>query len=190
MSCNSVKLISTLRFQKSDFEQVYDYHTPPQWFFFSSPIKYSPSRDLLTQQAVSSQSEINEARKPLPSCGAGEWRLLTYQIWPLATTSPSCEIYLACFNLFYYSTKTSCTFTAILIQVYTCQLVGVASELSISLWYDSAAQSTGWTNVNLLHFPDSIEIASQEGLTLYYPEISQSKQPLAWQCTILMAWRH
>ena len=39
---------------------------------------------------------------------------------------------------------------------------------------------TGWTNVNLLYLPDSIEIASFEGLTLYCPEINQSRQPLAW----------
>ena len=38
---------------------------------------------------------------------------------------------------------------------------------------------TGWTNVNLLYLPDSIEIASLKGLTLWCPEISQSKQPLA-----------
>ena len=38
---------------------------------------------------------------------------------------------------------------------------------------------TGWTNVNLLCLPDSIEIASLEGLTLRYPEINQSKQLLA-----------
>ena len=30
---------------------------------------------------------------------------------------------------------------------------------------------TGWINVNLLYFPDSTEIASPEGLTLWCPEI-------------------
>ena len=39
---------------------------------------------------------------------------------------------------------------------------------------------TGWTNVNLLYFPDSIEIASLKGLTLWRSEINQSKRPLAW----------
>ena len=39
---------------------------------------------------------------------------------------------------------------------------------------------TGWANVNILSLPDSIEIASLEGLTLWYPEINQSKLPLAW----------
>ena len=38
---------------------------------------------------------------------------------------------------------------------------------------------TGWTNVNLFYFPGSIEIASLQGLTLFCPEINQSKQPLA-----------
>ena len=36
------------------------------------------------------------------------------------------------------------------------------------------------TNVNLLYLPDSIEIASLEGLTLWCPEINQSKQLLAY----------
>ena len=39
---------------------------------------------------------------------------------------------------------------------------------------------TGWTNINLLYFPDSIEIASLEELTLWCSEINQSKRPLAW----------
>ena len=39
---------------------------------------------------------------------------------------------------------------------------------------------TGWTNVNLLYLPDSMEITSLEGLTLWWPEISQSKRSLAW----------
>ena len=34
---------------------------------------------------------------------------------------------------------------------------------------------TGWTNVNLLCFPDSIEITSLQGLTLWRLEINQSK---------------
>ena len=38
---------------------------------------------------------------------------------------------------------------------------------------------TGWTNVNLLYLPDSIEIASLEGLTLWCSEINQSKRSLA-----------
>ena len=38
---------------------------------------------------------------------------------------------------------------------------------------------TGSTNVNLLYLPDSIEIASLEGLTFWCPEINQSKRPLA-----------
>ena len=39
---------------------------------------------------------------------------------------------------------------------------------------------TGWTNVNLLYLPDSIEIASLEGLTLWCPESNQSKRTVAW----------
>ena len=39
---------------------------------------------------------------------------------------------------------------------------------------------TRWTNVNLQYLPDSIEIASLEGLTFRCLEINQSKQPLAW----------
>ena len=39
---------------------------------------------------------------------------------------------------------------------------------------------TGWTKVNLLYLPDSIEIASLEALTLWCPETNQSKRPLAW----------
>ena len=31
---------------------------------------------------------------------------------------------------------------------------------------ESQLELTGWTNVNLLYFPDSIEIASLQGLTL------------------------
>ena len=38
---------------------------------------------------------------------------------------------------------------------------------------------TRWTNVNLFYFPDRIEIASPEGLTLRLPEINQSEEPLA-----------
>ena len=34
--------------------------------------------------------------------------------------------------------------------------------------------TTEWTNVNLLYFPDSIEIASLEGLTFWWQEINQS----------------
>ena len=49
--------------------------------------------------------------------------------------------------------------------------------------------TTGWTNVNLLYLSDSIEIASLEGLTLWCPEINQSKRLLAWWRTIFMAWR-
>ena len=42
-------------------------------------------------------------------------------------------------------------------------------------------RSTGWTSVNLfLNLLDSIEITSVEGLTLWSPEINQSKRPLAW----------
>ena len=37
---------------------------------------------------------------------------------------------------------------------------------------------TRWTNVNLLRLTNSIETTSLKGLTLWYPEISQSKQPL------------
>ena len=37
---------------------------------------------------------------------------------------------------------------------------------------------TGWTKVNLLYLPDSIGIASLEGLTLWCPGINQSKWPL------------
>ena len=33
------------------------------------------------------------------------------------------------------------------------------------------ALNTGWTNVNLLYFPDSIEIGSLKGLSLCCPEI-------------------
>ena len=38
---------------------------------------------------------------------------------------------------------------------------------------------TGWTNVDLMYLSDSIETASLEGLTLWCPEINQSKQLLA-----------
>ena len=41
------------------------------------------------------------------------------------------------------------------------------------------SEMTGWTNVNLLYLPDSIEITSLEELTLWCPESNQSKQPLA-----------
>ena len=49
--------------------------------------------------------------------------------------------------------------------------------------------TTGWENVNLLYFPDITEIVSLEGLTLWWSEVNQSKQPLAWWCTIFIAWR-
>ena len=35
---------------------------------------------------------------------------------------------------------------------------------------------TGGTNVNLFYLPDSIEITSLEGLTLWCPEINQSNK--------------
>ena len=41
-------------------------------------------------------------------------------------------------------------------------------------------QRTGWTNVNRLYLPDSIETTSLGGLTLRRPQIKQSKRPLAW----------
>ena len=43
----------------------------------------------------------------------------------------------------------------------------------------SLVNGTGWTNVNLLYLPDNIEIVSLKGLTLWCPEINQSKQLLA-----------
>ena len=42
------------------------------------------------------------------------------------------------------------------------------------------ASLTGWTNVNLLYFPDSTEIASLKRLALWFSEINQSKRTLAW----------
>ena len=39
-------------------------------------------------------------------------------------------------------------------------------------------RSAGWINVNLLYLPDSTENTSLEGLTLWCPEIKQSKQPI------------
>ena len=35
---------------------------------------------------------------------------------------------------------------------------------------------TGWTNLNHLYLPDSIEITSLEGLTLWCPEVNQSNK--------------
>ena len=37
---------------------------------------------------------------------------------------------------------------------------------------------TGWTDVNLLYFPNSTEISSLEGLTFWCLEINQSKRAL------------
>ena len=55
--------------------------------------------------------------------------------------------------------------------------IGLIVSLFV-LFEQSQASITGWTNVNLLYFPDSIEIAYLEGLTLWCPEINQSKQLL------------
>ena len=44
--------------------------------------------------------------------------------------------------------------------------------------YSPEAQD-GQTQI-FLYLPDSIEIASVKGLTLWCPEINQSKRPLAW----------
>ena len=44
---------------------------------------------------------------------------------------------------------------------------------------EKIARLDGWTNVNLLYFPDSKQIASLEGLTLCFTEVNQSKQSLA-----------
>ena len=46
--------------------------------------------------------------------------------------------------------------------------------LSENNWIISIT-GTGWKKVNLLHFPDSIEINSLEGLSLWCPEINQLK---------------
>ena len=62
----------------------------------------------------------------------------------------------------------------------SCELLMTETKTNLEL-------ATGWTNVNLLYLPDSIEITSLEGLTLWCPEINQSKRPLAWWCTIFMA---
>ena len=51
-------------------------------------------------------------------------------------------------------------------------------------------KAKGWTNINLLYFPDSIEITSRDGLTLWYLEINQSKQPLADDAQSLLCCRH
>ena len=53
----------------------------------------------------------------------------------------------------------------------------IADHFSICLFTDT--YTTGSTNINLLYLPDSIEIASLEGLTLWCPENNQSKQLLA-----------
>ena len=67
---------------------------------------------------------------------------------------------------------TKCTKTAI------CQLMAYR-PLEIGKERERE-RITGWTNVNLLHFSDTTEIASLKGLTLCYPEINQSKRPLGW----------
>ena len=48
------------------------------------------------------------------------------------------------------------------------------------------ASSTGWTNVNLLYLPDSIKIASLEGLTLWCQEINQSNS--CWHSDARFSW--
>ena len=46
---------------------------------------------------------------------------------------------------------------------------------------------TGWTHVNLLYFPDSIEIDSIEGLTLCCPE-KLTNQNSCWQSYVRFSW--
>ena len=60
-----------------------------------------------------------------------------------------------------------------------CGFNNVESPESLS-YSNIMFQNTGRTNVNLLYFPESIEIATLEGLTLWCSEINQSKWPLAW----------
>ena len=80
---------------------------------------------------------------------------------------------------------------------YTLTALSPCTHLNASLCvvhcvYQSFTEvvNTGWTNVNLLCLPDTIEIASLERLTLWCSEINQSKRPLAWWRMICMAWRH
>ena len=64
------------------------------------------------------------------------------------------------------------TFTQPLLELNT----DLSLDGSIYFLFDAV---TGWTNVNLLYLPDSIEIVSLEGLTLWCAEINQLKKLLA-----------
>ena len=68
-------------------------------------------------------------------------------------------------------------------------VVRILINRCINIKKSIALRHTGWTNVNLLYFSDSIEIASLEGLMLWCSEINQSKRPLAWWCMTFMASR-
>ena len=61
------------------------------------------------------------------------------------------------------------TFTQPLLELNT----DLSLDGSIYFLFDAV---TGWTNVNLLYLPDSIEIVSLEGLTLWCAEINQLKK--------------
>ena len=55
-------------------------------------------------------------------------------------------------------------------STYKYALIGEVRQALIDPYL--VLQSTGWTTVNLSYFPDSIEIASLEGLTLWCSEIN------------------
>ena len=45
---------------------------------------------------------------------------------------------------------------------------------------------TGWTNVNLFYFPDSIEITSLDRLTLWFQKLTN--QNGHWHCDARFSW--
>ena len=61
--------------------------------------------------------------------------------------------------------------------------------LSMSPYFQHLSKNHRMDKRKSFYLPDSIEIGSLEGLTLWCPEINESKRLLAWWRTIFMAWR-
>ena len=80
------------------------------------------------------------------------------------------------FSVLFWSLQTSTKYSINLLRLDFSiwslgnRLVGFLSMSRGNCW--SASNVTGWTNVNLFYFPDSTEIASLEGLTLWFSDIN------------------
>ena len=69
-------------------------------------------------------------------------------------------------------------FSQIIVSYYHRLYIFAFARSMLEL-HNSTMVFTGWTDINLLYFPYSTEIASLERLPLWCPEINQSRRPLA-----------